>query len=147
MGRRNALGGERVLRRAVKRSASEWWLTPVSNSSDCRRDEKKAPQSCGKERETTTEQDAGERASTQQEEARALLLILILWLYRVIKTPFCLARHPWLPRLPSLDLRTSTYIIIIMCLHTCSDVWISDTHFSLSLSLSLSLCLSLLCVN
>ncbi len=66
VGRRNALMGERVLRRAVKRRASEWWLTPVSNSSDWRRDKRKGPRSPG---ESIHERSLFKRLSYRQQEA------------------------------------------------------------------------------
>ncbi len=107
MGRRNALMGERVLRRVVKRRASEWWLTPVSNSSDCRTDKRKGPRSPGDEGESIHEHERNlfKRSSHRQQKATdpAVLwfLCFTFLLVGTIKTP--LARHPWLPRLPSLQ--------------------------------------------
>ncbi len=110
VGRRNALRGERVWRRAGKQWASEWWLTPVSVSSDCRREFKSAPPAARREssaREqmrTSTDRESPEEERESPEEDEPCLR-LFKALFCVIKHPF-LARHPWLPRPSFPDPRT-----------------------------------------
>ncbi len=110
VGRRNALRGERVRRRAGKQWASEWWLTPVSVSSDCRREFKSVPPAARREssaREqmrTSTDRESPEEERESAEEDEPCLR-LFKALFCVIKHPF-LARHPWLPRPSFPDPRT-----------------------------------------
>ncbi len=91
VGRRNALRGERVRRRAGKQLASEWWLTPVSDSSDCRREFKSIPpaarrESSGSEQmRTQTERESHEEERESHEEEKPCL--------RLVKVLFCVIKH------------------------------------------------------
>ncbi len=106
VGRRNALRGERVRRRAGKQLASEWWLTPVSDSSDCRRELKSVPPAARRETSgseqmlTQSERAKGEEErESHEEESRVYVLVKVLLC--VIKHPFWLVTPDFLV-LPSL---------------------------------------------
>ncbi len=134
VGRRNALMGERVLRRAVKRRASEWWLTPVSNSSDCRRDKRKGLRSPGRgERAfTSTSTSAvcsGDCHTDSRKPPTGSFMILMFYLFvgRNNKDP--LARHPWLPRLPSLQPWTLLQWFLARLSCNMSQIFIINLHW------------------
>ncbi len=97
VGRRNALRGERVRRRAGKRLASvsdvrsDTGITPVSDSSDCRRELKSVPlatrrETSSSEQMPTERAPAKKRERTRKEEP---CLRFVNSLFCVIKHPFC----------------------------------------------------------
>ncbi len=103
VGRRNALRGEWVRRRAGKQLASEWWLTPVSDSSDCRRELKSIPPAARGGRAVVSR--CWQRATHEEEreptKKKRRVYVLLTVLFCVIKHLFWLVTPDFLV-LPSL---------------------------------------------
>ncbi len=104
VGRRNALRGEWVRRRAGKRLASvsdvrsDTGITPVSDSSDCRRELKSVPPATRRET-SSSEQMPTERAREhprrrEREPAKKSRVYVLLTVYFVLLNTLFVARHP-----------------------------------------------------